>query len=55
MRDFRIAHVDRPMWLVVGRPAGIALRSSLGSPRNGRISIPRGNDVRFDVSIVKEE
>ena len=55
VRDFRIARVDRPMWLVVGRPAGIALRSSLGSPQNGRISIPRGNDVRFDVSIVKEE
>ena len=49
VRRFRIGEVSRPMWLVPGAAEGVRIRSSLPGAR-----IPRGRDVRFEVSVVAE-
>ena len=53
VRQFTIARVDGPAWFLVGHPDGVEVSSTLGQPIDGKLEIPRGNDVRFDVTIVK--
>ena len=53
VRQFTIARVDGPAWFLVGNPDGVEVSSTLGQPIDGKLEIPRGNDVRFDVTIVK--
>jgi len=55
VRELRIARVDVPTWFVAGQQQGVTIRSSLGVPEEGRVPVPRGRDVRFDLTILKEE
>ena len=50
-REFVIARVDQPMWFQPGQTTGVTC--SLGEFREGRIEIPQGKDVRFQVTIMK--
>lgn len=47
VRRFRIGDVSQPMWFVVGEAEGVQIESSLPGAQ-----IPRGADVRFEVSVV---
>jgi mono/diheme cytochrome c family protein len=53
-REFTIGRVDRSMWLLAGQNAGVAVSSTIGQFQDGRLSLPRGNNVRVDVTIVKQ-
>lgn len=47
VRRFRIADVSQPMWFVASEAEGVQIESSLRGAQ-----IPRGTDVRFEVSVV---
>lgn len=51
VRDFRIAEVDRPMWLLAVSGAGYSIQSSLSVAADGQFRIPPGRDVTFTVTI----
>jgi hypothetical protein len=53
-RELTIGRVDRPMWLLAGQTAGVAVSSTIGQFRDGKLSLARGNNVRVDVTVVKE-
>ena len=53
-REFTIGRVDRPMWLLAGRTAGLAVSSTTGQFQDGKLSLARGNNVRVDVTVVKQ-
>lgn len=51
VRDFRVAEVDRPMWLLVAPGAGYSIHSSLPAAAEGQFRIPLGRDVTFTMTI----
>ena len=53
VRQFTIARVEGRAWFLAGNPDGVEVSSTLGQPIDGKLEIPQGNDVRFDVTIVK--
>ena len=55
VRELRVARVDGPLWFVPGATPGAAIRSSLGPIEGGRIAVPRGQNVRFAVTVAREE
>jgi len=55
IRQFTIARVEGPAWFLTENPEGVELTSTLGQPIDGKLEIPNGNDVRFEVTIVKQE
>jgi mono/diheme cytochrome c family protein len=54
-REFKILGVDRPMWLLSGGTRGVVLNSTIGRFENGKLKIPRGTEVKFDVTITRQE
>jgi cytochrome c2 len=55
VRRLRVARVEQPMWFAVGEAQGAArLHSSLPIAA-GRVELPRGRDVRFDLTIEAED
>ena len=55
VRQFTIARVGGPAWFLVENPEGVELTSTLGQPVDGKLKIPPGNDVRFEVTVMKRE
>ncbi len=53
VRQFTIARVEQPAWFLVGDPDGVEVISTLGQAIEGKLEIPPGRDVRFDVTIIK--
>ena len=53
-REFTIGRVDRSMWLLAGQNPGVAVSSTVGQFQDGKLSLPRGNNVRVDVTILKQ-
>jgi hypothetical protein len=51
IREFAIARVDQPAWFVAGEASGVTIKSSIGD--GGTLQIPMGNDVRFQVTIMR--
>ncbi len=51
VRAFRVAEVDRPMWLLTTPGAGYSIHSSLPAAADGQFRIPPGRDVRFTMTI----
>ncbi len=51
LRRFTLPRVDRPMWFVFGAESGASVGSSLGDPADGRLAIPVGRDIEFDVTV----
>lgn len=54
-REFKILRVDRPMWLLSGGTSGVALSSTIGRFEDGKLKIPRGTEVKFEVTVTKQE
>ena len=55
VRQFTIARVEGPAWFLVGNPEGVLVTSTLGPAVEGKLEIPRGSNVSFDVTIIKRE
>ena len=53
VRRFTIARIEQPAWFLTGNPEGVEVTSTLGEAAEGKFEIPRGRDVRFDVTVVK--
>ena len=54
VRQFTIARVEGLAWFLVGNPEGVLVTSTLGQAVEGKLEIPRGRDVRFDVTIIEQ-
>ena len=52
VRGFRVAEVDRPMWLLAATGSGYSILSSLPAAADGKFRIPLGRDVTFTMTIV---
>ena len=61
VHEFRIERVDRSMWFVVDENQAVGWTSTVGEFRRtedgkrGELDIPRGENVRFDVSVIRHE
>ena len=55
VRQFTIPQLSKPAWFLLEASDGIKILSSLGQPVNQRLSIPQGTDVRFSITITKEQ
>ena len=61
VHEIRIERVDRPMWFVVDENQAVGWTSTVGEfrpsqdGRHGTLDIPRGEDVRFDVRVIRQE
>jgi hypothetical protein len=54
-REFKILRVDRPMWLLSGGTRGVVLSSTIGQFEDGKLKIPPGTEVKFEVTVTKQE
>jgi hypothetical protein len=54
-REFTVSQVDRPMWFLPGDTSGVVLGSTIGRFQDGKLKIPPGTDVKFEVTIVRKE
>ena len=55
VRQFTIPQLSKPAWFLLEASDGIKILSSLGQPVHQRLSIPQGTDVRFSITITKEQ
>jgi hypothetical protein len=54
-REFKILRVDRPMWLLSGDTPGVVVGSNIGRFEDGKLKIPQGTEVKFEVTVIKQE
>ncbi|MDA2928992.1 c-type cytochrome [Acidobacteria bacterium AH-259-O06] len=54
-RAFTISRVDQPMWFVAGQTDHSLITSTIGDLEDGKLQIPYGDNVRFEVTITAKE
>ena len=51
IREFRIGRVEQAMWFLAKEAAGVAVSTSLGAFAGGKVLIPQGVNVTFEVTV----
>jgi cytochrome c2 len=54
VRTFELDPVKEDLWFIAGNPDGVTISSSAGEFAGGRIKIPSGKSVRFEVTILSK-
>ena len=51
VREFKIGRVEQAMWFLAAEPARVSVSTSLGAFAGGKVLIPQGVNVTFEVTV----